>query len=61
MHISPSHNKEHPNPIMLRVATLAAIGVASVNAAVIIETYPLTADCDVRSPFEPLVGFPRDK
>ena len=53
--------KEHADPIMLRVATLVAIGVASVNAAAILETYPLTADCDVRSPFEPLVGFPRDK
>jgi hypothetical protein len=59
----PAHaHEEQTDPIMLlRVATLAAIGVASVNAAVIIETYPLTADCDVRSPFEPLVGFPRDK
>ena len=28
-------------------AALAALGVASVNAATIIETYPLTADCSV--------------
>jgi hypothetical protein len=34
---------------MLRVATLAAIGVACVSAVTIIETYPLTADCQVRS------------
>jgi hypothetical protein len=58
----PAAHKERTDPIMLlRVATLAAISVASVNAAAILETYPLTADCDVRSPFEPLVGFPRDK
>jgi|TARA_B110000977_G_scaffold139503_1_gene177042 hypothetical protein len=36
-----------PHPTMLRVAALAALGVASVNAATIIETYPLTADCSV--------------
>jgi len=34
---------------MLRVATIAALGVATANAATIIETYPLTADCQVRS------------
>ena len=34
---------------MLRVATIAALGVATANAAAISETYPLTADCQVRS------------
>jgi len=34
---------------MLRVATIAALGFTTANAAAISETYPLTADCQVRS------------
>ena len=41
-------------PTMLRVATLAAIGIATVKAdytaILTASTYPLTADCKVRSP-----------